>query len=563
MKNTNLLIGTFSFLVFSGTVPAWAQDQGALLKAELSTITNPIPDNPPAKVSNSQDSTYRTQLAYYAWRLFVAANQGTGASLKSGAGREKAVANFLSTGSKPLFNNGENPLVFESLYHRTEAYPFYTTASARPSNPVGQVPIYRFRANFTVSGTDANYVNLDETNQIGQNMLYFRQSKNGANFPVLYMAKVNSTQVNYVWGRPPTENPTTADSWVFPTDTLEIKSAWRRVGDINSNAATYHQAPATYYVGAEGTTSPTPTTGTNFALIALHIIQKPAGYPQLIFTTFEHVDATTRDKTTNNITDPAFQLAYEHLLYDDNKVGTTPQAMANGAYTVNRSGLAPANNSPQTYNLPTSGQAPPPPAKPDSFVVAEQPKTITKEVNDVNNTVRGWILNAKGGNNSIWANYRLKGVQAVPTSDEKTLDYYLANIVVETSQPGVQLFRGGVVNPSGNPGDKTFYNTRQSVYLSGSPGDPPTDPSEIRPGNISTAAYKTGDAVPTPDITMGGCMGCHGVAQQKGRDFSFVASGAGGSGKSIDSVPSADLTPAEAAAHNKSIMAAKYDQLFR
>jgi hypothetical protein len=49
---------------------------------------------------------------------------------------------------------------------------------------------------------------------------------------------------------------------------------------------------------------------------------------------------------------------------------------------------------------------------------------------------------------------------------------------------------------------------------------------------------------------MGGCQGCHGAAQQLGRDFSFLANGVGGKGKELDSVPSSDLPPQQKAAHN-------------
>jgi hypothetical protein len=50
---------------------------------------------------------------------------------------------------------------------------------------------------------------------------------------------------------------------------------------------------------------------------------------------------------------------------------------------------------------------------------------------------------------------------------------------------------------------------------------------------------------------MGGCQGCHGVAQQLGRDFSFLANGVGGNGKELDSVAASTMTAAQRAAHNR------------
>lgn len=367
------------------------------------------------------------------------------------------------------------------------------------------MPVYRFQpvtsggAGFTVMG--ANYVNLDETNQIGQNMLYYRQGKD-PNFPVLFMAKVNATEVNYAWDR--SLAPSNTNSWVFPNGTVEIKAAWRRVSDFpdynpqtgqSAIANTMHQAPATYYVGEEGET---PTVASaNFALIALHIIQKSAGYQSFIFTTFEAINAVVRN-SSQTITDPAFQLAYNNLQYEE---GNSLVASPKGAYTINAPGQPQQQNSVQNYNLPN------PDNQPTGYVTVVQPKTITSQVNDVNNNVRAWL-----GTGNIWSNYRLKGVQAVPTSDETTLDYYLANIVVESSQPGIQLFRGGTggQDPSSTPNTANiFYNTRNNVYLSGFPRSttgfgPSTSPApQSVPGNISMGiAYN--QPVPPPQYDMGG-----------------------------------------------------------
>jgi hypothetical protein len=349
------------------------------------------------------------------------------------------------------------------------------------------------------------------------------------------MAKVNDIETNYVRDK---AKPSPASSFVFPNDVLEIKTAWRRVRDIkNSDTNKYHQAVATYYVGAEDSGNPAIKTDT-FALIAIHIIQKTANYQSFIFTTFEHVDAVTRN-SAGVITDPAYELTYTCLAYNnssdsidksicEDRAGTIPTASANGAYDVNEPGLPPQSDVLTTYNLPVSG---PNGATPGYHTIV-QPKTITKEVNDVNNQVGALIksLDPK----SIWANYRLKGVQAVPTSDQDTLDYYLANIVVESSQPGIQLFRGGAAG--GVP-------TTDGVFTNNRSNDIPYAP------NISLNLVEN-KQVPDPTYTMGGCMGCHGRAQQKGRDFSFLAQASAGNGKEVDSVPSSNMSLLQRHLHN-------------
>ena len=497
-----------SFLAMTAvTSPsASAQSQQQRFRGEIEVV-HPIPTDPPANLSH-------TDLAWYAWRLFAACNQGTAATLTDGSTRETPSSSFLSTGrtSGPL----PNPTIFEGLYHRTEAYPYYTTPGAPPS-PLKQVPVYRFSpikgAPFTVNG--GQYTNLDETNQIGQNFLYYRRSKNPA-FPVLFMAKVNSTEVAYAQGNAANNfQPGTGSSWLFPPNgtsqenTLEIKAAWRPVSDIVGDASQYHQATATWYEGIEGQV-PTVKTGT-FALIALHIIQKSANYQSFIYTTFEHVDAVTRD-SNGVIIDPAYELTYQTLDYDP-KTGPNPVANFTGAYSVNAPGQPPKNNQvTKGFVLPPQGPAPnaahpPAPIEDGKYKVAYEPQTITREVNDVNNLV-GQLLR-----NSVWRNYRLKGVQGTPTNDETTLDFFLANIVVETSEPGIELFRG-TVSGTGSP---TFTNLRARE-------------------NLSVGLVEK-QPVPPPTFVMGGCMGCHGVAQtQLGTDFSFLPPDPLSSGKTVDAV---------------------------
>lgn len=470
-----------------------------------------------------------TQLANYAWRLFIASAQNTTATLQDGGtrGTPSSSTNFIDSGKANSFNN---PLVFESLYHRTEAFPYYASASEKPPSQIGQVPTYYTyyadettgdKVTYTVTGQQ--YVNLDETNQIGQNFLYY-QNSNDPDFPVLFMAKVNAAEANYVYDK---DAPSASNSFQFPNNVLEVKSAWRRVQDIkNSNPADYHQAQATYYeAGEDGV--PHPVTE-KFALIALHVIQKTANYQQFIFSTFEHVNAVTRDGN-GTITDPAYKTTYDQLAYDTTQSGYA--ATATGAYAVNAPNQSGSSNTQTTYALPEAG-----PISTD-YTTVVQPKTITAEVNSVNNSVHDLITGLDS--NSVWANYRLKGVQAILTNDQTASDYYLANIVVESSQPGIQLFTGTLVN-GGVPVDGLLTNNR-SIDGSYSKSGPYA--------NVSVGVQE-GQRVPTPKYTIGGCQGCHGAAQQAGRDFSFLSQAAGGKGKELDAVPAAALDQKQVDAHN-------------
>lgn len=523
-KKSNIAVGCVLALI-AGSIPVTAigADQGEpITSAELTQNGYMYPTDLVAAADPSQ-------LANYAWRLFIASTQNTTATLQDGSARgaPSSSANFIDSGKANSFNN---PLVFESLYHRTEAFPYYASATDKPPSQIGQVPTYYTyyadestgdKVAYTVTGQQ--YVNLDETNQIGQNFLYY-QNSNDPDFPVLFMAKVNAAEANYVYDK---DAPSASSSFQFPNNVLEVKSAWRRVQDIkNSNPDGYHQAQATYYeAGEDGV--PHPVTET-FALIALHIIQKTANYQQFIFSTFEHVNAVTRDGS-GTITDPAYKTTYDQLAYDTTESGYA--ATATGAYAVNAPNQPASSNTQTTYTLPKAG-----PISTD-YTTVVQPKTITAEVNSVNNSVHDLITGLDS--NSVWANYRLKGVQAILTNDQTASDYYLANIVVESSQPGIQLFTGTLVN-GGLPVDGLLTNNRS---VDGSYSDFGSY------ANVSVGVQE-GQPVPKPKYTIGGCQGCHGAAQQAGRDFSFLSQAAGGKGKELDSVPAAALGPKQVDAHN-------------
>ena len=97
-------------------------------------------------------------------------------------------------------------------------------------------------------------------------------------------------------------------------------------------------------------------------------------------------------------------------------------------------------------------------------------KSVHKQIKDKNE-------------NSIWKNYRLVGVQGKPTNDSSSMSYFLANYVIES--------------------DKTLANFHGSSISTPFDGMPNT--------TLNGQRYN-----------MGGCMGCHGVAQSKGVDFSFL-----------------------------------------
>lgn len=118
------------------------------------------------------------------------------------------------------------------------------------------------------------------------------------------------------------------------------------------------------------------------------------------------------------------------------------------------------------------------PNKPQLYKRAHPiPDVVTASTNYVHEELK------KRNPNSVWQYYRLIGVQGNPTKDSTAFSFYLANYVIE-SDPPLAYFRGsGIDSP---------YNQRNNVV------------------------YKKNR------LSMGGCQGCHGVAQRGGSDFSFL-----------------------------------------
>ena len=122
----------------------------------------------------------------------------------------------------------------------------------------------------------------------------------------------------------------------------------------------------------------------------------------------------------------------------------------------------------------------------DTVQVTTREHTIPGDVTSVNNEVH-----AVFGADNVFSNYSLIGVQAYPVDysclDTSNMDsvstFYLANLAIETNQE-LQSFRGTKAVDKADVNN--LYSDRKF-------------------------------------INMGGCMGCHGVAQsEKGSDFNFL-----------------------------------------
>ncbi|AOE64503.1 hypothetical protein AXG94_22955 [Pseudomonas corrugata] len=449
-----------------------------------------------------------TDYATFAWRSFFALNNTAKTPLPANRGVGNPDSSFADSGKA---SQSPNPLLWQTFAHRTELFPGakeQKNSAGGPMRPFGSEPQYSYiqfptGAPLAAGATYAHYNNLDEATQIGQNAIFFpvnppNAAKTGSDYApsndsqILFEAKANP--VVYEYARTLSSLP---DHIVLPDGAVEVKAAWRKLADIPvKNRARYHTATVVTYQGKDDA----PVAhNEDYALVALHIIHKTPNYPTFIFATFEHEDALTLSdgKSPSGLYYIANYntIAYPGLDPADNPP-TATFSDGNKTHTVPlpKAGLvAMANLIPPVYsnsNGIPEGQAGP--------IRVVQPPTIYSEVEAVNNRVKQLMDGSSEFDNSVWKHYRLKGVQAIPSSTQTDPDYYLANIMVESSQPGIQLFRGSNVFPI--PNDNTLTNARNHA-------------------NINVPDY----AHSTQSLTMGGCMGCHGIAQSSLKQgFSFL-----------------------------------------
>lgn len=454
-----------------------------------------------------------TDLATFAWLEFIALVAPVGYV------RGEPGGSFADSGKDQIAT-----LVWETYQHRSELFP-YTDGSTNPPQPWNAPPLYQFY----IGPTDAKvayqtpenvtrYNNLDEATQIGQNALFFPELIDDGDDDdqgmdqVLFEAKVNKIQSDYVRHR---VQQNLTDPIDLYDNTIEVKAAWLPLTAIPEHQHyRYHISEVTVYGGDDDD----PIAETELrALIGLHIIQKTKNFPAFIFATFEHKDLL-QDPDTHAPTEAAYIPTYDEIAYQTPAQttlnGIVDQPMVNNPDINfwNRYPIAKPNGIKVRLPLGSVEDLPGAMILDDNQVLVPvvQPETTNRDVAKANRNALRAMSGIKGFDKDfVWQYYQLKGVQGVPTNNDAARDFYLANIVIESSQPGIQLFRGGTSTTT--DGDVVTFN------------------------NIRNQTNVIDEAQRGARFSNGGCQGCHGVAQtQAGSDFSFLFGGKQGNGFTPD-----------------------------
>jgi len=320
----------------------------------------------------------------------------------------------------------------------------------------------------------------------------------------------------------------------FPIGSVHIKAAWIQM-TAKDDTSSYHTTTAQYYVTENNQIKKQYAT---FGLIGLHIIQRihvndttatsPIG-GTFIFATWEHKGNET-GFTYSNYAAPDRPPSNPGTNF-----GWYPHK--NDHIDTLKSGFGG-----EYYNF----------SNPDTLQVRRKFK-ILPGTQAVNNEV--WKALPKS---SVWQNYQLIGTQ-FRAIDINSLDstkvtnpndptnigqpLYLANLVIETNE-GLQHFQG---QP---PGTYPILRYTDTIHTTPHPHLPPY-PALVANDNGPAFARGNRNIVQGVSIksrsnnaanNMGGCMGCHGVAQSEGYSFSFVLLG-GYEGATTDTQHEFDLPP--------------------
>lgn len=503
-------------------------------------ISPAVPTDIPGGASNAT----LAQAARFAWEEFIALNWP--ATKQTGQADTRDMPSTQKMFGDPSYTG---PLVWHTFRSKVEIFPGVglppgatAIADILPNQPLYNcnydvLPQYNYKIG-PASGSNPPWINLDENNQIGLDHIFAGVAAGSAlplNNQILFTAKANRVEFNYIcpkgWWSTATvkpflqatskyiqkksadPKPGSKDMVSFPSGTIEVKAAWRRLGK-NEDSSRFYTTKVRYYVkdAAGGKIHYIDET---LALVGLHIIQKTPSAPYFVFATFEQAD-NILDSAGMPVEDADGNYlggAKQPLAPDVNSINATANAAQ--SFTFTEGGLVGATKQLNYSNVPNTGLVT------GAIKVERREHLIAKDVIDVNKEAHDAIAayvnkHFPKATGTPWAYYKLVSVQSKPIDKPtpgKTYDkpdastYYQANSTIETDY-NLQVFSGQFY-----PYDPELPNNEGGT-LSNTITDFTADGKAFKNVAYSGTAYN-----------MGGCMGCHGNAQHGGADFSFILDG--------------------------------------
>lgn len=583
-----ILFGIFFFVVACGAV-----DEHPGMNSRTEQNSQPkqtsiaVSNIPPADIEAGAYNASLSQAAVYAWNQFIALNWT--------AVEQTGVFNTRGTPQDGASLVQSGPRVWETLRAKTEIFPGIGDphgfeAGSAADFGFDEAPLYRYdpAAVGEYPGLEAGQVpacekqqqnlpapliELSESHEVGPERLYsgmapaITPGDDDNEQRVLFAVKVNRVFYRYVaengWldgGNPGSTIPATAtgdyinqhgssppggsqDQVSFPDQTLQIKTAWRRLTAQEKSSGRYHvswarsyqqQHSDKRYLGVAGNPKHPCFVDAQWGLIAMHVKTKTASAPYYIWATFEHLD-TLSDLHGNPVEDSAGRLVRNRDLgpeEPDISARNATAAVPSTPDTIQKLSPERADTQPEKrlyyYNL--SGT----PTTQGRIAVNRRNHDIPPPVIEVNAAAhqalqRFWDsgVSSAGMIPASLLNYKLVGIQWKPAnkpvagqdlqdtqaeSDEVLryhLIYYLANMAMETSYR-LQYYSGTVQPRLAAPYQDLSVQDLLTDF----------DPQGNPVSNMVYAGMKPDGE--NAGFNMGGCMGCHGQMQLKGYDFNFI-----------------------------------------
>ena len=522
----------------------------------------------PSDISGGAPNADLLQAALFAWQEFIALNWPA----KSG------VRDTPDTDAIFGDTSFEGPVVWETYRHKVEIYPGMGDNPAGFVNDAAQSfgydtpPMYVYGEGVVepcegqVIPLLPAFANLGELTQIGLNFAFAGAAPSQSdtnNDPQLvrYQAKANRVHYEYVvepvnsfWNhsqaymdavanfKQVTEGngtPSTLPGPVidFPSGMIEIKTAFRELTEEEKNSGRFFTTTVRYYEQDDSDPNSACFREAVWGLVSMHIIQKTPTAPTFVYATYEQADALltpqgqpVEDENGNIINSFSPTSTTPDLSYMD---GDPPALEIVGDEFCTDIGkrLYYQEVGPKLFGLdsglPFEGE----------ICQNERSRPIPPPIIKANELAHEAINNynmENGLDSSPWLFYKLINVQYVPfditeieadpNSNKNEATFYLNDIHIEIDF-SLQSFSGTLYFPATPAGPPTNFPPNFDSF----------DPTRQTFQNVLTFDEQ-GNLLKTYNV--GGCMGCHGVAQSKGDDFSFILRG----GRVVDGPEASGVT---------------------
>lgn len=430
--------------------------------------------NPPKDVASQSQNATISELAEFAWLEFVALNWPYDTNSRSFP--DKSQTNGFITASA-VGGPGYTP-VWQTYWHRNELFPPNGKKINVPTIGDANPPKYQYNDTYAYGGSGTGdytlWNNLDEVNELGQDVVYAHSTTSDIQdeYQVLYEAKMNYSGSRYIY-----------DNLLFDSKT-RIKLKNNTAGSAKNQGIC--DADTTQYICLPCGDIGKDTEGN---------IEIKAAWRKLTTKEVSSNKYHTQNVIyyKNVMESGSIKSYYENAtmglvgLHIIHKTKTFPTyVFATFEHVDNLdSGIVYT----ELENTPFGDKA-------KDIEEISRTHPIPSAIEMINKTVQGDLQT----NNSVWQNYKLINVQAKPVNktsiptdkedDPMNSYYYLSNSVIE-SNIELQTFTGTLKTPDAN--NVTYQDaTTQKPNL----------------------------------VNMGGCMGCHGNAQQGGADFNFLIANA-------------------------------------